>query len=130
MKALSRVAGTLLLCAMLSCDNGASEPSGPGKISVQLSGTSLPTNALVLSVTGGPITSISGTGGNSASQFSTSSTNTRILVIGAINDGLLMELNVPDVSQDYTVTVLDAAGGQSTGYRANVTSSYYVTVER
>lgn len=121
--------GLLLLC--VACTDQSSEHTvpHPGTLQLALSGGGDNVGALVLVVSGGPVTSVA-----AASTYeiasNADSAGTHIMVIGAIGSGAVATLQVPDVNQAgaYVATVEQVADRTTLGLLD--AAPYQVTVTR
>jgi hypothetical protein len=117
---------------LAACSDGGTPRPVPGELVLRLETPFADDRAMVVSVTGpeaiGPVAAARA----GASVYSTApgGTSVRVAVFGAIADGDLLRLSVPDVNRarGYAATVVEAAG-PSNQSRADV-SGYRVTFAR
>lgn len=121
--------GLLLLC--VACTDQSSEHAvpHPGLLELELSSGGANVGALVLVVSGGPVTSVT-----AASTYeiasNADSAGTHIMIIGTIGSGTLAMLQVPDLNQAgaYVATVEQVADRTTLGLLD--AAPYQVTVAR
>jgi hypothetical protein len=89
---------TGLALAALACGDSGQQPSGAGDLVVSYSGNGQ-AGAMVLTITGGPVETVTAIGSQIVSSTSPYSTQTRVVIIGAAGNGDLLRIRVPDVSQ-------------------------------
>lgn len=114
------LARALVALAIVACD---SEPlatdhlaTGPGAVVLRLTVPHTGPGALVITVSGGPVDSISTARGDLDIAWLESAPNTYgVLVRGPLRDGLTIRLSVPDRAQaaEYHATITQAANGES-----------------
>ncbi len=106
----------LLLCVACSDQSGEHAAAKPGSLQLDLSGGGGNVGALVIVVSGGPVTSVSAA---STYQIASNadSTGTHIMIIGNISGLALATLEVPDVNQAsaYVATVTQVADRATLG---------------
>lgn len=84
--------GFLLLAG---CGTTDSVPVTPGELAVQLSAPGTPPGAMLLTVSGGPVTGVTVAPGLEGA-LSTNASGTHILLVGTINGGEVGVLQIPD----------------------------------
>ena len=135
MTTMRSVPGVLLLAlAALSCGDGGTGPGGntplPGALQVTLDTPHADDGALLFLVQGAPVTTVSGGAGLTAYAHPVDSLTTRVVVLGAIADGPLIQLQVPDVNAvaRYTVQFEQAAARES--YAQRTAEGYGLTIAK
>jgi hypothetical protein len=135
MTTMRAIAGVLLLgVAAVSCGDGGTGPGGgapvPGALQVTLDTPHADDGALLFTVTGAPVTTVTGGAGLTAYAHPVDSLTTRVVVLGAIADGPLVRLQVPDVNAvaGYAVRFEQAAARQS--YAQRTAEGYGLTIAR
>ncbi len=106
------LAGLALLA--LACGDSGQNPSGAGDLVVSYAGNGQ-AGAMALTISGGPVESVTAIGSQIVSSKSTYPTTTRVVILGETTNGDLLRLQVPDVSQvaKYSVHV-DQVADKST----------------
>lgn len=117
----------------LSCGGGGDSGTGPvppdpGPVDVLLTTPNSSDGALLLSITGGAITSVQAQGFELAA--SPPGTSVKVLVRGNLTTGAIATVTVPDRNKlsNYNVTVLQAAARGT--YVQSPTTGYAVTLRR
>lgn len=85
----------LAILMLAGCGTTDSVPVTPGELAVQVGATGTPPGAMLLTVSGGPITGVTVAPGLEGA-LSTNASGTHILLVGAINGGELGILHIPD----------------------------------
>ena len=88
----------LLLGLATGCGDSNQNPSGAGDLFVSYAGTG-EAGAILLTISGGPVESVTAVGTQQVSSTSPYSNTTKVVVLGAIGNGDLLKIHVPDVSQ-------------------------------
>jgi hypothetical protein len=114
------VARAFAALAIVACDSDPAGPdhpaTGPGTVALRLTVPRAGPGALVISVSGGPVDSISTARGDLDIAWLESAPNTYgVLVRGPLRDGLTIRLSVPDRAQaaGYLATITQAVDGES-----------------
>lgn len=125
-------AALLLAAALLSaCDAGEPEQAAPGDLVVTLDTPGNSDRALLLTLSGpAAVTAVQGAAPSYVVHARTQGTTTRVAVFGAVADGPLLRVTVPDVRQAgrYTATLVESAGASNVPH-ADLTG-YELTVSR
>lgn len=125
-------AAVLLLGALLSaCDANGPDKPVPGDLVVSLDTPGGADRALLLTVTGPAApTAVVGAAPAYVVHARTQGTTTRVAVFGALADGALLRVTVPDVRQAdrYTATLVESADAANVP-RAGV-AGYALTIAR
>lgn len=87
-----------LLAFLAACGNGG-EPSGAGDLFVTYQAENADAGAMVLTISGGAVETVSSVGGQVVSFSTPFPTTTRVVVFGPFGTGDLLRIRVPDVSQ-------------------------------
>ena len=96
---MSRAIGILALLALAgACGDSSQNPSGAGDLFVSYSGTG-EAGAILLTISGGPVESVTAVGTHQVSSTSPYVNTTKIVVLGEVGNGDLLKIHVPDVSQ-------------------------------
>jgi hypothetical protein len=106
-----RTVGAALIVLGAAC-GGEKGPTGPEAGDLTVSYAAAPganDGALLLLVTGGPVTSISALSGHRVESAPAGANATRIVVTGQLVPGDILRLRVPDVAVRYVVLVEAAA---------------------
>ena len=91
-------AALLFGAAAAGCGDSNQNPSGAGDLFVSYSGTG-EAGAILLTISGGPVESVTAVGAQQVSSTSPYSNTTKVVVLGAVGNGDLLKIHVPDVSQ-------------------------------
>lgn len=104
--------GWLGLLLLAGCGTTESVPVAPGELAVQLSATGTPPGAMLLTVSGGPITGITVASGLEGA-LSTNASGSHLLLVGSIGGGEVALLHIPDRSlvTRYVVSIDQVADG-------------------
>ena len=91
---------------LAACGEGA-EPSRAGVLTVALVEATNDAGALLLTISGGTVESVRAAGGQQVSYSTPAAGTTRVVVLGALQTGDLLKIQVPDTSQvaDYTARI-------------------------
>ena len=102
----------LLLLATAGC-SADREPSGPGTLDIDLEAAPTDDGALVITVSGGAVTSVASDRGEVTDR--TDGAGTHILFTGPLTTGTVATLEVPDVAlaRNYVVTVEQIASSST-----------------
>ena len=102
------VIGVLLFLAACTSDNGASPPSGTLTVSLTSAGST--DGAIVLIVSGGPVTSVDAPSGYQIASHADGE-GTHLMVVGNIVLGALATITVPDLSRasGYVATIVQVS---------------------
>ncbi len=125
------VAAALLSLGGLACGGGGGQTgTKAGELLVTYFQGGPEPGALLLTVTGGPVTGVKATGGQQVSFSSPFAGTTKVVVLGTLTNGDLLKLTVPDVTvaTSYTVHV-DQAADKST-FALLEPGRYTLTVHR
>jgi hypothetical protein len=91
---------------LAACGEGA-EPSRAGVLTVALVEATNDAGALLLTISGGTVESVSAAGGQQVSYSTPAAGTTRVVVLGTLQTGDLLKIQVPDTSRvaDYTARI-------------------------
>jgi hypothetical protein len=91
---------------LAACGKGA-EPSRAGVLTVALVEATNDAGALLLTISGGTVESVSAAGGQQVSYSTPAAGTTRVVVLGTLQTGDLLRIQVPDTSRvaDYTARI-------------------------
>lgn len=100
------------LLALAGCGGTDPIPVTPGELAVQLTAPGTPPGAMVLTVSGGPVSGITPTNGIEGA-LSTDADGTHLLLVGSLNGGVVAVLQIPDVAlaARYVVRIDQVADG-------------------
>lgn len=100
----------LLVVAACSSDTANHGVPKPGDLAVTLAHGGTDDGAMLVVVSGGPVTSVDAPAGYDIAT-NTDSTGTHIMIMGNVTTGAIATLHVPDVSiaSAYTVTLVQVA---------------------
>ena len=100
-------AALALLLVVLGCGDSPSPPSSAGDLSVSYYQGGPEAGALLFTISGGPVESITAENDEQVSFISTTPGTTRVAVIGTLGTGTILKVRVPDLSQarNYSVRV-------------------------
>lgn len=115
MKIVPRAALLLAAALLSACDAGAPAKPLPGDLTVSLSTPNVD-GALVVSITGpDAVGAVQAAASGTIVRVRTQGTATTVAVFGAVADGPLLRISVPDVRQAgrYAATVREAADDQN-----------------
>ena len=125
------VFGLAVATAVQGCGDGNSPKAGT--LSVVLVVAQQPAGAVLLTISGGPITSISPSGSYHLYDGRQSRTSHNVLLTGNILSGNLATVTVPDVGRasDYDVTIVQAAAPATAvqPYSQLLPSAFSVTIQ-
>lgn len=98
--------------AVAACSDAAAPAPVGGRLPLVLDGRAGSDGAIVFTVSGGPVDSVTASSGYVVTS-STDDAGTHILIVGSMASGTLAQLHVPDVSHaaQYVVTVEQVADG-------------------
>jgi len=103
----------------VACGGGADggQSAGAGDLLVTYFQGGPEPGALLLTITGGPVTDVKATGGQQVSFSSPFTGTTKVVVLGTLTNGDLLKVTVPDVTQatSYTAHVEQAADKSTFG---------------
>ena len=112
MKRVLAAALTLAL-GVVACGggDGGGQNSGAGDLLVSYFQGGAEPGALLLTISGGPVSDVKATGGQQVSFSSPFAGTTKVVVLGTLTNGDLLKITVPDVSRatSYTAHVDQAA---------------------
>lgn len=118
-----------LLLALAACTSSDAGPAGGGPLVLRLVGGAGNDGAVVVVVSGGPVSSVDVPAGY---QIATNAdgAGTHIMVMGNVADGVIAMINVPDASRAsaYVATVVQVA--DRTSFALLDPARYQVTVGR
>ena len=86
-----------LLALVGGCGDSNQNPSGRGDLFVAYTGTG-EAGAILLTISGGPVESVSAIGAQQISSTSPYANTTKVVVLGEVGNGDLIRIRVPDVS--------------------------------
>lgn len=91
---------------LAACGNG-SQPSRAGELTVGLFEAGNDAGAILLTISGGTVESVRAAGGQQVSYSTPAAGTTRVVVLGTLQTGDLLKIQVPDTSQvaDYTARI-------------------------
>ena len=125
---MRRIALILLaLAAACSSDSARSDTPKPGTLAINLVAGGSNDGAMLLVVSGGPVTSVASPAGYDVAT-NADSAGTHVMVVGALTPGVLATIDVPDTRQlaAYVVTVEQVADRTTFGLLDP--AAYQVTV--
>jgi hypothetical protein len=118
-----------LVAVSVSCGKKPTEPAiTAGVLTVVLTTPNADDGALLVSVTGGEIDSISVPAGSDLQMMVSTTTPRVVLVRGTITAGAIAKVWVDDVNATYTASITQAAS--KTTYAQRTLAGYSVTVEK
>lgn len=102
----------LALLALVGCGGTNPVPVTPGELAVQLTAPGTPPGAMVLTVSGGPISGVTPATGIEAA-LSTDADGTHLLLVGSLGGGVVAVLQIPDnaLATRYVVRIDQVADG-------------------
>jgi hypothetical protein len=105
-------------------------PPQPGALVVALDTPNADDGAVLFTITGGTVTQVTAPAAYKVYSSGTGSSTTRVLVTGALADGALVTIQVPDVAKasSYVGSVTQAAARAT--YEQRTISAYKLTVAR
>ena len=127
---MKRPSALFALFALFALSCGGESPSNAGILQVSYFQGDAEAGALLISITGGPVDSVSATGGQQISFAQPTAGVTRVVIAGSLANGDILRLYVPDVTQ---VTQYHAHADQvadKTTFALLNASSYTLTVHR
>ncbi|MDX2260413.1 MAG: hypothetical protein SFU84_01770 [Gemmatimonadales bacterium] len=89
--------GLLCLLALVGCGGTDPVPVTPGELAIQLTAPNTPPGAMVLTVSGGPISGLTPANGIEGA-LSTDADGTHLLLVGSLDGGVVAVLQIPDVA--------------------------------
>lgn len=113
MKPLSALIAVLVLLGACRAGDSAVSPQ-PGTLTLTLTGGGSTDGAIVLTISGGAVTSVAGAAGYEVAS-NADVTGTHLMVVGNIANGKLATIEVPDISlaAGYVVSVSQVADRSS-----------------
>jgi hypothetical protein len=132
---LSRVGRFGLLAVLvgaLSCGDDASGPPAPDPGTLALTLTAVPAGAggVLLSLSGGEVEALTAVGGYALWAGTGAGGQKTVLIRGALAQGVVAHVTVPDRNAAWAATVLEGAAGQAGDYAAQPVSSYGLSLVR
>jgi hypothetical protein len=112
------VAALALTLGGFACGgDGGGQNSGGGDLLVTYFQGGPEPGALLLTISGGPVTDVKSTGGQQVSFSTPFAGTTKVVVLGTLGNGDLLKITVPDVAQatSYTAHVNQAADKSTFG---------------
>jgi hypothetical protein len=108
--------GVGLALLVAACASSDAVKTGAGTLTLVLAGSTGSEGALVVVVSGGPVSSVGGPAGYQVAT-NVDGAGTHVMVLGNVVNGGIATLNVPDVSQAsaYVATVVQVADRASFG---------------
>lgn len=102
----------LALMALVGCGGTDPVPVTPGELAVQLTAPGSAPGAMVLTVTGGPISGVMPASGVQGA-LSTDAVGTHLLLVGSLDGGVVAVLQIPDaaLATRYVVRIDQVADG-------------------
>lgn len=91
------IIAVLLAGAAVGCGDSNQNPSGAGDLFVAYTGNGQ-AGAILLTISGGPVESVSAVGGQQVSSTSPFANTTKVVILGEAGNGDLLKIHVPDVS--------------------------------
>lgn len=97
----------LTLVLLSGCGDGGQPPSEAGELTVSYFQGGPSAGALLLTISGGPVESVTAINNQQVSFASPMAGTTRVIVTGSLGTGSLLRIRVPDISlaSSYTVRV-------------------------
>lgn len=107
-------AALLLSLSAVGCGDSSQTPSGAGDLFVAYTGNGQAA-AILLTISGGPVESVSAVGTQQVSSTSPYANTTKVVILGEAGNGDLLKIHVPDVSAvtQYSVVVDQVADNTS-----------------
>lgn len=96
---MSRRRLSMLAIGLLAACGGGQQPSRAGALTVALFEAGTDAGALLLTISGGTVESVTAPGGQQISYSTPAAGTTRVVVLGALQTGDLLKIQVPDTSQ-------------------------------
>ena len=88
----------LLGLSAAGCGDSSQNPSGAGDLFVAYTGNGQ-AGAILLTISGGPVESVSATGTQQVSSTSPYANTTKVVILGEAGNGDLLKIHVPDISE-------------------------------
>ena len=89
----------LAIALVAACGGGGPQPSRAGELTVALFESGNNAGALLLTISGGTVESVTAPGGQQVSFFTPAAGTTRVVVLGTLQTGDLLKIRVPDTTQ-------------------------------
>lgn len=126
----ARLGLTVLTLAIAGCGGENQNPTPSGDLLVTYFQSGPEAGAFLLTITGGPVENVTALGGQQVSFVSPFAGTTKVVVAGALANGDLLRLRVPDVTKfaDYTIRVEQVA--DQTTFALIDPAGYQFTVHR
>ena len=104
--------GLLCVLALAGCGGTDPVPVTPGELAIQLTAPNTPPGAMVLTVSGGPISGLTPANGIEGA-LSTDADGTHLLLVGSLDGGVVAVLQIPDVAlaPRYVIRIDQVADG-------------------
>lgn len=111
---MSRLAIATLVLLAVGCGDSNQNPSGAGDLFVAYTGNGQ-AGAMLLTISGGPVESVSAIGVQQVSSTSPYANTTKVVLLGEVGNGDVLKIHVPDVSAvtQYNVRVDQVADKDS-----------------
>ena len=103
---------------------------GPGLMKLNVSAASPNTGGLILTITGGAVSSMTGLSGFQVRTISSSPTQLRVLLKGNVTNGAVADLQVAERKSNFSVSVQNAAANSTGGYAVLSAAAYQLAVVR
>lgn len=117
----SRVLALAAMASAMACADpaGPTPPSGPGPVDFRLTIPHAGDGALLITVAGGPVDSVTAAGADVA-WLETAHDQVGVLVDGDLRDGAIVRLWVPEreIADAYVATITQVVDGRSYEHRA------------
>jgi hypothetical protein len=105
----------VLAIGLLAACGGGQQPSRAGELTVAFFETANDAGALLLTISGGAVESVTAPGGQQISFSTPAAGTTRVVVLGTLQTGDLLKIRVPDTSQVAAYTArLDQVADKTT----------------
>ena len=101
----------LAVCFILVAGACTNDDDGPARLHVVVDASPAPSGAMIVTISGGPLSGVSAPGGE-VTQF-TDARGTHVLVAGPLVEGHLFSFDIPDgsLARGYAATVQQMADG-------------------
>ena len=104
-------------------------PGGPGLMKLSVASAAPSTGGLLLTVTGGTVSSVVGLGGVQVRTIAAGA-QTRVFLRGTIGTGAVADVQVAERRSNFSVSVQSAAAGAAGGYAVLSPAAYQLSVVR
>jgi hypothetical protein len=130
--------GTLALVGLSACGGGGGDGGNgnnpvPGNLTVALTAQSSAPGAVMFTVSGGTINSVTVSGGYHKYETTLSGTSRRVLITGNVTAGALVTIAVPDINKvsqyNATVNQVSARSTAVVPYQQLATGSFTIDVQ-